>query len=280
MALNTAQQASLLFKSLQGKSSVSTAKDFFEEPFNGRPVVLPTQIWAEADKIPTTAPALSNLATLGVVKRYVDLALTAVPGVSNAFSSTSLVNCIPFNFGDGTYNYAVKDALGNAIAFGLGDWLVDPNTGVLTFYGTTPGNMPPTISFYQYVGKVGVGSGNFLDETSIAVPGMSGTFNMTGCIFDSTKVKTAFIDYQIQKMYGAVPAGCNESGMMMAVHDPTAGWVLSVTDSVRPNNGGPKIVFSILSSGQVRAGSLESVDGSGNDGTAKISYIVTRSFAP
>lgn len=157
MALSAAQQALKLFKKLLGKSSTGLAFDFYEEAFNGRPAVLPSQVWQEADDIPSTAPG----ATAGVVEYFVDQVLTAVGGTSNAFQHANLVDAIPFNFGDGTsYNYAVKDSMGSTIPFGQGDWVVDPDTGTLTFFGTVPANMPPTITYHKYVGTKGVGSGS------------------------------------------------------------------------------------------------------------------------
>lgn len=155
MATSTAQQAQLLFKAAQGKSSTNTVRDFFEEPIDGRPIVYPTNIWAEAVRIPATAPGGVDAAVTGIVKRFIDKTLTAVLGTTNSFSHPDLVDCIPFNTGDGSYNYLLKDSAGTTIPFGLGDWLVDPNTGTLTFYGTVPGNMPPKLSFYKYVGSKG-----------------------------------------------------------------------------------------------------------------------------
>ena len=86
------------------------------------------------------------------------------------------MDAIPFNFGDGSYNYTLKSNTDVSIAFGQGDWIVDPNVGVLTFYGTVPANMPPKITFYKYIGDKGVGGGsiasggsgveNYLDSES------------------------------------------------------------------------------------------------------------------
>lgn len=159
MALTVTNIANLLFKSSQGKSSTVDTRQFFEEPRDGRQAVFTSQIWSESGDIPNTAPVLAPDAISGVVQYKEDLALTAVPGTTNAFSSDDLIDAIPFNFGDGTsYNYALKDSLGSSIPFGTGDWIVDGDTGTVTFYGTVPSNMPPTISFYKYVGtKADVG---------------------------------------------------------------------------------------------------------------------------
>lgn len=156
MALSLTSIANYLFKKSQGKSSTNDARQFFEEPIDGRQAVFPAQVWTQADTIPTTAPALADQATSGVVKKYVQLQLSAVPGTTNAFQSTSLKDCIPFNFGDGSYNYALFDSTGASIPFGQGDWIVDPSAGTVTFYGTVPGNMPPKITFFQYIGTKGL----------------------------------------------------------------------------------------------------------------------------
>ena len=155
MALTTAQQAALLFKKLLGKGSTDPTFEFFSEPKNARPAVFDSQVWNQTSLIPTTAPGASS----GVLQKFTNDPLTAVPGTSNAFSSANLVDCIPFNFGDGSYNYTLKDSTSAVIAFGVGNWVVDPDTGTVTFYGAVPPNMPPNISFYKYVGTKGVGAG-------------------------------------------------------------------------------------------------------------------------
>ena len=173
MALNNTDIASLLFKSKQGKSSTNNSREFFEEPRDGRPIVFGSQIWTQVGQIPTTAPTLADQATSGVVQYWEDLSLTAVAGTTNSFASDNLKDAIPFNFGDGTYNYGLKSNTDAAIAFGQGDWIVDAETGTLTFYGTTPSNMPPKISFYKYVGSKsdGASPGDFnetIDSTTAA----------------------------------------------------------------------------------------------------------------
>ena len=157
MALTPEQIANLLFKKEQGKGSTNNAREFFEEPRDGSRRVLPSQVWQQAEDIPATAPSLAHEGEDGVVKYFEDLSLTPVPGVPNSFSSDDLIDAIPFNFGDGSYNYVLKDDNDNAIPFGQGDWIVDGDAGVLTFYGAVPANMPPKISFYKYIGDKGVG---------------------------------------------------------------------------------------------------------------------------
>lgn len=158
MALNTDQKSSKTYKKmLFGVAETSTSRDFFEEPIKSKISIAPNQIWADYGLIPSTAPiGMTNLEVRGVVKRYIDLTLTAVAGTTNSFYSSELQNCIPFNFdGGGSYNYSLKSSTNATINFGQGDWVVDTDGGVLTFYGTVPSNMPPKLSFYKYVGGTG-----------------------------------------------------------------------------------------------------------------------------
>ena len=157
MALNTDQKASKNFKKLIGKAETTTSREFYSEPYSGKASVLPSQIWDEAGDIPNTAPVLAPDAVSGVVQYKEDLVLTAVSGTSNAFYHADLVDAIPFYYGDGTsYLYTLKDSTGATIPAGSGDWIVDPDAGVLSFYGTVPANMPPKITFYKYVGTKGL----------------------------------------------------------------------------------------------------------------------------
>jgi len=158
MALTTDQKASKLFKKLQGTSETTTVKQFFEEGYLGRVSVFhQEQIWNQSDLIPSTAPVLSNGQISGVVQYFQDKELIAVPGLTNSFFHSDLKDTIPFNYSDGSYNYRLTNSNGTLIPFGMGDWLVDTEAGVLTFYSSVPSNMPPKISFYKYIGTKGAG---------------------------------------------------------------------------------------------------------------------------
>ena len=69
-------------------------------------------------------------------------------------------NLIPLDFGNGGYAFKIFRSDGEQIYFGEGNWLVDVFSGVLTFYGTCPSGVsdssPPFISFYRYIGKIGL----------------------------------------------------------------------------------------------------------------------------
>jgi len=165
MALSNDQKTSFVFKKAVAQvSETSTGRDFFEEPYSGRDIVLPSQVWNQAGDIPNTAPTLTDGQADGVVTRYIDRNMTAVAGASNAFYLAELVDSIPFNFGDGSYNYAIKTSANAPIPFGSGDWVVNNASGTLLFYSSLPSGVsassPPKISFFRYTGTKGVGSGS------------------------------------------------------------------------------------------------------------------------
>jgi len=195
------ERSNILFKRFLGKSSTADSRAFFEEPINSRNAVYTAQIWAQSDQIPSTAPTLAPDAVSGVVQFKSGLTLSAVAGTSNgSFYHADLQDAIPFNFGDGSYNYQVTDNLGASIAFGEGDWVLDPEGGVLTFYDGFPsGKTPPAkISFYRYVGSKGltasgsimgfaeVGSGAFFPTLSSAYNSGHRHFAVVGNIVEGS----------------------------------------------------------------------------------------------
>lgn len=167
MALTPEQKSSRLFKKSLGAAESLVARDFFEEAKLGKSAILPSQIWTEADKIPNTAPVgMTNGQTIGVVQRFIKLSLTHISGSGDdSYYHESLKNTIPFNHGDGSYNYSLYKSDGvTSIPFGQFDWLLDTDAGVLTFYNTSQTvateSTPPQISFYKYVGEFGIPSGS------------------------------------------------------------------------------------------------------------------------
>ena len=150
-------RSSKLFKKSVGKTETTTGRTFYEENINTYNYVPTTSVWLDYNSIPNNSPVLSSYGISGVVQYISGFTLTPVPGLSNSFydSGNTFKDIIPFNFTIGTgttYNYTITDSIGTAIAFGQGDWLLDTEAGVLTFYNTVPANMPPKISFYKYVG--------------------------------------------------------------------------------------------------------------------------------
>jgi len=169
MALTTVQQASRLYKKMFGNAETLVSREFFNEAYKGRTFVLPSQIWTDEESIPTTAPTLSNGQTSGVVQYFEKLELIHIPGsVDQSYYHENLKDAIPFNFGDGTYNYKLYKNNGTTvISAGEGEWLVDTEAGVLTFYPRVDNPLPsgvnqtdpPKISFYKYVGEKGLRGG-------------------------------------------------------------------------------------------------------------------------
>lgn len=104
-------------------------------------------------------------------------------------------NIIPFNFAEissdypDLYNYKLTTNTGVEIPFGVGDWVVDTYSGVLTFYGDLPEgvdvNNPPLISYYEYIG----GNGFRQDEKNfegIILPIHEVTFS-NSCVVTNTQ---------------------------------------------------------------------------------------------
>lgn len=151
----TDQKADLLFKKYLGKGSSGTSSLYFNEPLDGRTTIFPLQIWQEQGLIPVTAGAVS-----GITQQVTDLVLTQVPGQPFAFYDAQLKDAIPFNYDfNGSYVPTLKTNAGATIPFGLNDWIVDIETGMVTFYAGLPAGvslaLPPKITFWKYIGSKG-----------------------------------------------------------------------------------------------------------------------------
>jgi hypothetical protein len=137
------------------------------------------RLWSQDSLIPVHAPTIGNEETSGVVKRYIDLTLTQVAGSPDAFYNIALVDSIPFNFGDGSYNIVVKDGSGSILPPGYHDYEVDNAAGVLRFYTGAPASVPPSISFYKYVGNKGAVSDVISGDSILNVSKNNGVFTLT-----------------------------------------------------------------------------------------------------
>lgn len=182
MALSTEDKSSKLFKHYLGTAETKTSRDFYEEAIKSSFSVKPQDIWTYADEIPTDDKLCSEKVQslsdgqcytwqkdentfIDIVKKYDKYKLTPVDnGTDNSFKivdkdGNPIKNIIPFNYYKHYYNYALYTPEGNQIYFGVGDWVVDFYSGVLTFYGQVPEgvdhNNPPLLTFYQYVGGNG-----------------------------------------------------------------------------------------------------------------------------
>ena len=177
MALTPTQKSSRLFKKLMGVSETSIDREFFEEPYLSL-----DEIWAQQNLIPNTAPVLSDGEISGVVQYYENKNMSVISGTADAFYLDILKDAIPFNYGDGSYNYILKNNLDEIIPFGQGDWIIDNISGVLYFYNGNSGNMPPKITFYKYVGTKGITVGTSLTPYTEVF------------IVDSTIISDGYID--------------------------------------------------------------------------------------
>lgn len=164
--LSTIQQAARLAKKyFFGVAETSTAKDFFEEAFIAPPSVRPSSILTDWSLVPTDGISvpqnITDAIANGILAKYTDLALTHIPN-THSFRHDSLKNAVPFNYGDGAYNYALKTNAGAPLPFGSGDWVLDTEGGILTFYDEgawvagVSEILPPKITFYRYTGRTGL----------------------------------------------------------------------------------------------------------------------------
>ena len=186
--LSTEQKSSLLYKHYLGTGSTRINREFFEEGIKSSFVVRLDQIWAYSEMIPNGntisggLEAIEKIKSLKndeyftwnksesekdykIVKRYIDFQLSKVDdGTDTSFlildnNGNQIKNIIPYNYYEDVYLYSLKTQNGDEIAFGVGDWVVDIYSGVVTFYGEVPENVshdkPPLLSFYQYVGAIG-----------------------------------------------------------------------------------------------------------------------------
>lgn len=161
------QMAEKSYKKLQNLAITGANRFTFNEPFYSPLAIDPTQIWLDQSLISNVASGGTNGQISGVIQRYIDLVLTAVPGTTNSFFHSNLKDCIPHTYGDGvSYNIVLKDSTNAIISLGQNDWEIDREGGVLTFFGAIisgapsgnnipPANMPPKITFYKYVGAKG-----------------------------------------------------------------------------------------------------------------------------
>lgn len=168
MAITQSALVDVLFKKVvASKATTDTKYQYFEESFNSRLNTFSTDVWSLSDLIPNQAATVS-----GVVER-VSATLSYVVGSNGAFRDTTgiLRDLIPFNYGDGlSYEYQILQNNGSTtISKGDPDWLLDPISGILTFFnGATGGTVtgaagtiasqtsPPIVRAWKYLGPKGI----------------------------------------------------------------------------------------------------------------------------
>ncbi|KAG5182868.1 hypothetical protein JKP88DRAFT_241180 [Tribonema minus] len=165
------------------------------------------QIWAE--EVPGTAPADLVNATLDdlgnsiigsfagktstlspMIRKYVKVPLVVIAGSGDAAYESPLdgtygrvlQSAIPFNTDDaGSYLQSIYKSTGVEIPFGSGSWLLDPESGVVTFYDLTSitgvsAATPILATYYRYVGKLGAATS---EQTAAAISDQELTFTKT-----------------------------------------------------------------------------------------------------
>ncbi len=192
MALTASSQASRLFKKSFGYGETSTINEWFEElNYRGPEIVLSNQIWSESGLIPSTTPWPSGTvsgASAGVIQYFDKVSMIAVSNINavgKSFYLEDLKNSLGYSVADGSYGPKIFTSTNVAIPFGAGNWLVDHSAGLLTFYpgdsggGLMPAGVnalnPPKISFYKYIGAIGVSASGGGSGTVYAGVGLTAT---------------------------------------------------------------------------------------------------------
>ena len=195
-------KTSTLFKNFKGWGSTHEKREVFEElyrAFNSistnsvltygdlLPRVETDQYFQQVKNLPYSEP--DNLIThressynkeVPLIKKM-RVKLTAIsPHCDDAFAvlvdGEQVKNIIPFDYSDtGIYNYTLETAAGKPIPFGIGDWMLDVNSAILTFNNGVPegvtGENTPYLTFYQYVGPVG--ERTYIDASLFDVPSIT-----------------------------------------------------------------------------------------------------------
>lgn len=168
MATTNEEQTDIVYKRYMGKASTGIEKEHIEEPFASKYIVYNDQLIL--GDIPATSPLgppISGSAGMsGNVELIKDLTMFTFDNNDCSFYHPSLKNSIPFNYGadDGSYMYHLTKSTGETIYFGQNNWVLDNSAGVLTFFAGCPSGVsnanPPRISFYRYIGTVGIQGGD------------------------------------------------------------------------------------------------------------------------
>lgn len=195
-------KTSTLFKNFKGWGSTHEKREVFEElyrAFNSistgsvltygdlLPRVETDQYFQQVKNLPYSEP--DNLIThressynkeVPLIKKM-RVKLTAISShCDDAFAvlvdGEQVKNIIPFDYSDtGIYNYTLETAAGKPIPFGIGDWMLDVNSAILTFNNGVPegvtGENTPYLTFYQYVGPVG--ERTYIDASLFDVPSVT-----------------------------------------------------------------------------------------------------------
>jgi hypothetical protein len=208
MAISISQYVDLLFKKLQGvaKTANATTKSASNESIASPAFLRGDIIWMQADQIPGTAQAVTDIANTRTGTNSVEcVADTTVPPIGSIRPTwlTNVTYWIPQEFGStwlpkifvGPTGAANIESTGTQIfsagSGGTGEYYFDTQAGVLNFIGETipavltSGNVI-YVSGYEYIGDLGVGNissaniGNLsISNTTITTTLANGNITLT-----------------------------------------------------------------------------------------------------
>ena len=227
MSITTQQVSERLLKKSQGVAETNYplgVRGIGEESIGTYNLVLSEDIWVQSSLIPLDAPSLLDNEESGVVKYYDKLQLKVVDGGTNvSFISENgeLKDCISGKFG---FSYKPKIFNTNGdIQIYNGSWMVDYESGVLTFYdindpeieAVVNSSNPPLISFYKYIGKKGIDGGDFernITTGSTYYPNPNDYKNGDEWVDSDTLIKYTLYDDGDNKQWVVLEAGNIVSG--------------------------------------------------------------------
>ena len=202
--MNNEHKINYIFKKLLNKPNTLINGKYYQEPsiINNSDIVSNVSIFSQKsfyrDTIPNTAPEILQTATkdnngnvienslegktYDNVTKYVKIQMVYIKGseiidvnnniTSIAFYLKELQNSIPFTFDPlGSYNteifrYDIISTQLISIPFNTGDYIIDHDSGIVTFYDSMNYNIsvnqyitrnnPIYISFYKYSGNIGL----------------------------------------------------------------------------------------------------------------------------
>ena len=177
------------YKNTQEKINSNPNLATYEEVLNSENHVKIQNVWMDSQFIPDSAPNdqidgdgfyrvqfFSD--NIPIIRKVVELRLSLEDGTRATFYNSLLLNAIPFDYGDG-YQYELKDTAGNIVPFGLNNWVVDGNSGTLSFLGGLPTGFSNEfiITFWRYCGRTGPDRILFNDGTTKMVNGYVPVYN-------------------------------------------------------------------------------------------------------
>ena len=138
---------------------------WYEEEGNISRRVNMSSLWVDSDNIPLTAPtelvqnkyyAQVGTVRIPVLEKIQDVVVSKVVGTQSSYYNSLLIDSIDPSFGTG-YDITLKDKNGKIVPFGLNQWVVDGESGILTFLAGLPQGYeePFNISFFRYIGRKG-----------------------------------------------------------------------------------------------------------------------------